>query len=106
MRIAGIGYTPTPIDEQEIVAIQRVVESGFGISPHPFLQVGHRVRIEGGSLYGLEGLIEDVRRGGLLILSITLLQRSVAVEIDSAWVRPLYTSTKPTSCPKPLGLSA
>ena len=106
MRIAGIGYTPTPIDEQEIAAIQRVVESGFGVSPHPFLQVGHRVRIEGGSLSGLEGLITDVRRGNLLILSVSLLQRSVAVEIDSAWVRAIHTPTKPASCPRSLRLSA
>ena len=106
MRIAGIGYTPTPIDEQEIAAIQRVVESGFGVSPHPFLQVGQRVRIEGGSLSGLEGLITDVRRGNLLILSVSLLQRSVAVEIDSAWVRPIHTPTKPASCPRSLRLSA
>src|SRR5881628_232071 len=55
MRIAGIGYIPTPIDEHEITAIQRVVESGFGVSPHPFMQVGHRVRIQSGSLDGLEG---------------------------------------------------
>jgi len=92
MRIAGIGYTPTPIDDHEITAIQRVVKLGFGVSPHPFLQVGHRVRIQSGSLDGLEGLITDVRRGDRLILSVTLLQRSVAVEIDSAWVTPIHTS--------------
>src|SRR5216117_2095668 len=45
MRIAGIGYVPTAIDDHEIAAIQRVVKSGFGVSPHPFLQVGHRVRL-------------------------------------------------------------
>src|SRR6266581_942757 len=87
-RVTGLfGYIPTPIDEQEIAAIQRVVKSGFGLSPHPFLQVGHRVRVESGSLNGLEGLITDVRRGNRLILSVSLLQRSVAVEIDSAWVK-------------------
>src|SRR6266566_6422668 len=48
-RIVGIGYMPSPIDEQEIIAIQRVVRAGFGVFPHPFLQVGHRVRIESGA---------------------------------------------------------
>src|SRR5881396_3581636 len=100
MRIVGIGYVPTPIDEQEIAAIQRVVKSGFGLSPHPFLQVGHRVRVESGSLNGLEGLITDVRRGDRLILSVSLLQRSVAVEIDSAWVKPIHTPTRPALCSK------
>jgi transcription antitermination factor NusG len=89
MRIAGIGYMPTPIDDQEIDAIQRVMQSGIGLSPHPFLQAGQRVRISGGSLMGLEGLIVDVRQRDRLILSVTLLQRSLSVDIDSAWVVPI-----------------
>ena len=100
--IVGIGAIPTPIDECEIAAIQRAVASGFGLSPHPFLQVGQRVRINGGSLCGLEGLIADVRKRDHLILSVTLLQRSVAVEIDSAWVTPIHTSRAEPSCTKAL----
>src|SRR2546425_12061072 len=88
LRIAGIGNTPMPIDDHEIAALQRVVQSGVGLSPYPFLKVGQWVRIETGSLYGLEGLIQDVRRCKRLILSVTLLQRAVGVEIDSAWVVP------------------
>jgi transcription antitermination factor NusG len=84
--IVGIANVPTPIDENEIAAIRRVVDSGFGVSPHPFLQVGQWVRINGGALAGLEGRIVDAKRRDRLILSVTLLQRSVAVEIDSAWV--------------------
>src|SRR5438093_4203657 len=101
--IVGIGATPTPIDECEIAAIQRAVASGFGLSPHPFLQVGQRVRIDTGSLYGVEGFIADVRRRDRLILSITLLQRSVAVEIDSACIVPIHTSTTHTPSPTPFG---
>jgi transcription termination/antitermination protein NusG len=92
--IVGIGAVPTPIDEEEIASIQRVVKFGFGLSPHPFLQVGQRVRINNGSLSGVEGIIADVRKHYQLILSISLLQRSVAVEIDSAWVTSLHSSAK------------
>jgi len=92
IRIVGIGYTPIPIDEHEMAAIQSVLKAGLGTAPHPFVRVGQRVRIEGGSLYGLEGLITDLRRRDRLILSVTLLQRSVAVEIDSAWVVPIHLS--------------
>src|SRR5262245_61716341 len=60
--IVGIRNIPTPIDVHEIAAIQRVVHSGFGVSPHPFLQVGQRVRINSGSLNGLEGIIAEVRK--------------------------------------------
>jgi transcription antitermination factor NusG len=100
--IVGIGATPTPIDECEIAAIQRAVASGFGLSPHPFLRAGQRVRINGGSLYGLEGIIADIRKQDRLILSVTLLQRSVAVEIDSAWVTPIPAPRAHPSCTKAL----
>src|SRR5215510_14757935 len=91
-RIVGIGNTPVPIDDQEIAALQTVVKSGAAVSPHPLLHVGQRVRIEGGSLYGLEGLITDVRKRDRVIISVTLLQRSVAVEIDSGWVSIVRTA--------------
>src|SRR5947208_10499662 len=100
--IVGIGGIPAPIDECEIAAIQRAVASGFGLSPHPFLQIGQRVRINGGSLYGLEGHISDVRKGDRVILSVTMLQRSVAVDVDSAWVTPIHTPRAHPSCTKAL----
>jgi hypothetical protein len=50
------------------------------------------VRVDSGSLCGLEGFITGVRRNRL-ILAVTLLQRSVAVELDSAWVVPIHAST-------------
>ena|SRR5439155_12205334 len=87
--IVGIGGRPVPIDDDEIAALELANRSGAGMRPHPFLQTGQYVRIEGGSLEGLEGIILDMRRRNRLIVSVTLLQRSVAVEIDSAWVTPI-----------------
>ena len=72
---------------------------GFGLSPHPFLQVGQRVRVNNGCLSGLEGIIADIRKRDQLILSVTLLQRSVAVAIESAWVTPLHTSKTESKLP-------
>src|SRR5262245_30637693 len=60
--IAGIGLAPLPVDEVEIDAIRRVVGSGLELKPEPFLEIGRRVRINGGSLEGLEGMIESIRR--------------------------------------------
>ena len=99
MGIAGIGGKPLPLDDHEVLAIQRVHRSGIGVSPSPFLQTGQRVRIEGGSLDGLEGIIEDGGRRNRLIVSVSLLQRSVAVEIDSAWVKPIQASANVKVCP-------
>jgi transcription antitermination factor NusG len=100
--IVGIGYTPTPIDYKEIADIQRVVKSELGVAPHPFLRVGQHVRINSGALYGLEGLIVELKKRSHLIVSVSLLQRSVAVEIDSAWATPLFPSRTKTLCTKRL----
>lgn len=88
-RVVGIGPVPAPIDEDEILAIQHAVESGLAVRPHPFLVAGQRVRIDGGPLAGVQGLVTDVRRRDRLVLSVSLLQRSLSVEIDSAWVTPV-----------------
>jgi len=92
IRIVGVGSTPTPIDDAEIDAIQKVVTSGSHVTPHPFLKVGQAVRINDGCFYGVEGIIVDVRGRNHLILSVSLLQRSVAVEIDNASVTPIPRS--------------
>lgn len=73
---------------RELGALRRALEAGLDLEACPFLRVGQRVRITGGKLSGLEGIV--VRRAGRtrLILSVELLQRSVAVEIDPEWVEP------------------
>jgi len=86
IRIVGVGKTPVPLDDTEIAAIQKAVSSGLEIKPCPHLQVGKAVRIGYGSLSGIEGILIAVKKGHRLILSVTLLQRSVSVEVDSAWI--------------------
>src|SRR5439155_22135473 len=77
---------PIPIDDAEIAGIQAAVRSGLPSQPWPFLQVGQRVRIKYGALCDLEGILLDFTRQSRLVLSVTLLQRSVAVTVDAAWV--------------------
>jgi transcription antitermination factor NusG len=82
-QIVGYNHVPVPVDEQEIEAIRRLIASGLPNFPCAFLQVGSKVRIEAGALRGLEGILTELKGKRRLVLSITLLQRSVAVEIDS-----------------------
>ena len=89
VHVVGVGRTPIPIDESEIAAIQAAIKSGLPSQPWPFLQVGNRVRIEYGPLCGLEGILSGFRGHQRLVLSVTLLQRSIAVQVDAAWVQPL-----------------
>lgn len=88
IQIVGNNRQPTPVDEAEISAIQCLVKSGIPNQPWPFLEVGERVRIEAGPLRGHEGVLVELRGNRRLILSVTLLQRSIAVEMDAASVQP------------------
>src|SRR5271169_576310 len=92
IQIVGFKTGPAVVDEAEIRSIQTVVAAGVPHQPWPFLAAGDRVRIESGPLLGLEGILTEVRRSYRLVLSVTLLQRSVSVEIDSASVTAINPS--------------
>jgi transcription antitermination factor NusG len=89
MYFVGVGRSPEPIDDGEIGAIQSALRSGLRAEPWPFLKVGHRVRLEEGPLNGLEGILIEVRKQHRIVVSVTLLQRSMAIEIERQWIRPL-----------------
>jgi transcription antitermination factor NusG len=87
--IVGTGRIPVAISDAEIDAIQTLIRSGLLLQPWPQLAVGSRVVIEQGPLKGLEGVALDIKKKYRLFVSVPLLQRSVSVEIDRDWVRPL-----------------
>jgi transcription antitermination factor NusG len=87
--IVGAGKTPVPVSEEEIAAVQAIVRSGLPAQPWPCLTVGSRVLIERGPLAGVEGIALNVDKKYRLVVSVPLLQRSVAVEIDRDWARPI-----------------
>jgi transcription antitermination factor NusG len=72
------------IPENEIQAIRRTVEGPFRMEPHPFLRCGDRVRVICGSLQGVEGILVRKKNQFRLVLSVDMLAKSVAVEIDAA----------------------
>jgi transcriptional antiterminator NusG len=89
VHIVGAGKEYLPVAEEEVRTVQRVAEAGRVAGPWPFLKAGQRVLIERGPLAGVEGILVDSRGGYRLVVSIALLQRSVAAEVDLDWVRPL-----------------
>jgi transcription antitermination factor NusG len=89
VRIVGNGNLPIPIAEEEIEAVKNVVKSTLPYIPWPSLVPGHRVVVDRGPLMGLQGVLLRVRQGHRLVVSINMLQRAVAVELDASWVRPL-----------------
>jgi transcription antitermination factor NusG len=88
-RAVGIGKTPYPVDDNEMAAIQAVVDSGLGVLPCPYFQPGQKIRIELGPLAGVEGSLICFRGRSRMVVSVSLLQRAVAVEIDMTWAAPV-----------------
>lgn len=88
----GIGNTPAAIEDAEIAAIKAAVGSGLRIQPWPFLKVGQHVRLDDGPLAGLEGVFIGDSKQDRIVVSVALLQRSIAVAIERHWITPLDSS--------------
>ncbi len=87
--VVSFGKKFVPVDETEIESIRSIVRAGREVQPWPYLRVGQRVRIRGGALDGVEGLLLKLKNETRLIVSITLLQRSVAAEVDRDSIEPI-----------------
>ena len=82
IQVLGAGSMPIPLSDLEIYSLQTAIKAQLPVQPFPFLDAGQRVRINSGVLAGVEGIILRSKPSLRLVLSITLLQRSVVVEID------------------------
>ena len=89
--VVGRGRVPIPLEDTEIYSIRTLVGSGFYVEPWPYLEIGQRIRIDTDSLSGLEGILIDFRGRQRVVVSVSLLRRSVAVEIDRSRVRPIVS---------------
>lgn len=95
--IVSFGKRPESVPDDEIAAVRTIVETDLGIRPWPFLRVGQKVRVRKGPLTGAEGFLVEFKNGFRLVVSITILNRSVAAELDGAWIEPT-NDFSPTSC--------
>jgi transcription antitermination factor NusG len=89
IELVGVGKAPQPVEDSEIEALQIIARNGLPAAPWPFLRAGQRVRIERGPLKDVEGILIEVKNRFRLVVSVSLLQRSVAVEVDRESVIPL-----------------
>jgi transcription antitermination factor NusG len=87
--IVSSSQGPIAVDERELAAVRSMILSGIVVGPWPFLREGEFVAVERGPLTGVEGIVVKVKNQFRLVVSVSLLQRSVAVEIDRDWVRPV-----------------
>jgi transcription antitermination factor NusG len=97
--IVSFAGAPAIVPEEEVEAVRRALEAGA--SPRPYLTAGQRIRIEYGSLAGLEGILQRQGSEHRLVVSISLLQRSVSVEIDEDQVRAIEPTFRKSVGPSP-----
>ena len=89
VRIVGLNGYPLPVPNEQIEAVQTMIVQHLHYDPHPFLQEGMRVRVKRGILRGAEGILVAKKQHYRLVISVDLIQKSVAVDIDSADVEPM-----------------
>jgi transcription antitermination factor NusG len=87
--VVGRGKTPIAVDDAEILSLQAAIRSGIEMEPWPYVEIGERVRIKDDVLNGMEGILTNFKGSQRVVISVTLLQRSVALEIDRARIIPL-----------------
>jgi len=90
--IVGVGKNPQPVDEAEILAVQSVMRSGVPVTPWPSLMVGQKVRLQHGPLRGLVGVLTKIANQQRMYVSVTLLKRSISVEVAPDWIQPIADS--------------
>jgi transcription termination/antitermination protein NusG len=82
--LVGFDGTPAALPEEEIEALRTSLASGVRAEPHPYLAKGRRVRIKSGSLAGMEGILLRPKGKLRFVISVELIQRSVAVDTEAA----------------------
>lgn len=83
LQIVGIGNTPAPISDSDLDNLRTLASANTLLVPWPYLAAGERIRIDRGPLSGVEGFVVRAEQGALrIVVSVDLLQRSVATEID------------------------
>jgi transcription antitermination factor NusG len=85
----GMRGTGSSVPEEEIDAIQRVLAKKVPFTNYPFLSVGQKVRIRGGSLDGVQGILTAASNDRSLVVSVECIQRSIAIRIDGYGVDPV-----------------
>jgi len=89
VQIVSFNGKPAPLPDAEIEALRSGLIKNAWIEPHPYLKIGRRVRLHSGPMAGVEGILVRRKDKFRVVLSIDLIMRSVAVEVDEADIEPV-----------------
>jgi len=88
VHLVGVSGRPTPLDDGEIDTLRQGLDSSLRALPHPYLNAGRRVGIVRGPLAGCEGILLRRKGNYRVVLSVHLIMRSIAVDVDLADIAP------------------
>ena len=89
VRIVGSGCEPLPVPKEQITSIRLLLDKNVPYWEHPFLRTGQRVRVRGGCLDGVEGILTEVKSNRTLVISADPIQRSIAIRADDYDIEPI-----------------
>ncbi|HEX4487765.1 MAG TPA: UpxY family transcription antiterminator [Terriglobales bacterium] len=89
LQIVGVKGQGIAIPDEQVDAVRAVLSGSLAWSNHPFLKIGQRVRICGGALEGVEGVLTSRNGDKTLIISVDAIQRSIAVSVEGYRVEPI-----------------
>jgi transcription antitermination factor NusG len=88
VRLVSFNGQPAQLPEQDIEALRNGLHERIHAEPHPYLRVGRRVRVTHGPLAGTEGILVRKKHKFRLVISLEVIMRSIAIEVDAADVEP------------------
>jgi|SRR5579884_3111852 len=94
LSFVGGNHLACPVPSQQIHDIQTILNRKVPCSAHPFIEIGQRVRIRGGALAGIEGVLTRFGGSDRLVISVQTIQRSLSVTVDGCDIEPLECSPK------------
>ena len=87
--LVGFAGRPVAVPEEEFARIRGFLQKGLRAEPHAYLEAGRRVRVRSGPLEGMEGIVVRRKNGNRLVVSLELIQRAMAVDLDGVDVELL-----------------
>ena len=94
----GNAGTPSEIYQEDLETIRRLAKGAVSLRPHPYLECGSDVRITWGPLAGLRGVLVRVKNGHRVVISVEILRKSTAVEVELSSVERISTQPHGSPC--------
>jgi len=90
VRLVGFNGQPAALPDEEMEILRFGLSQQLRVGPHPFLTVGRQVRITGGPFAGLEGVLKRKKNSLRVVVSLSLIQRAIALDVEVADVAPTF----------------